>query len=85
MTHREQEVYEFIVEYRNHMGISPSIREICLGLGLRSTSSGKYYVDRLTAEGMLMPSMGRKRGFVPRAELEKLHVADSLNKANNAI
>lgn len=43
----------FIHNYINKHGISPSVREICEGTGLRSTSSVHSHVDKLNKLGFL--------------------------------
>ena len=46
-------VYEYIVQYIQEHGYSPTIRDICAGVGLKSTSSVQGYIVRLLDEGKL--------------------------------
>jgi repressor LexA len=67
MKHIENEtlVLEYIVKYRNENSISPSIREICAGIGVKSPATVQICVDRLTDKGMLIRSKGKMRTLVP--------------------
>ncbi len=47
-------VLNYILSYkRGHDGASPSIREICDGCALRSTSNGFYHLRRLQQAGLI--------------------------------
>lgn len=46
-------VYQCIVEYFMENGYAPSIRDICAGARIRSTSTVLYYLKRLEGEGLV--------------------------------
>jgi SOS-response transcriptional repressor LexA len=47
-------VYRFIIRYKQaNGGASPSIQEICQGVGIASKSTVKYHLDRLAASGRI--------------------------------
>lgn len=61
---REEQVLTFIREYSAENGYAPSIREICAGVGLRSTASVNYHLKNLQQKGMLtLGEKGRKRAI----------------------
>ena len=51
-TSREK-VYNFLVKYIKKNGYAPTIREICMGTGLSSTSSVYVYLQKLEDEGRI--------------------------------
>ena len=48
----QRKIYEFLVE-RSKEGITPSVRELCAAVGLRSTSSVQANLDSLEAAGYI--------------------------------
>ena len=61
---REKQVLNFIREFSAENGYAPSIREICAGVGLRSTASVNYHLKNLQQKGMLtLGEKGRKRAI----------------------
>ena len=43
-----QAVLNFINEYNAEFGYSPTVREICSELNIKSTASAYYYIEKLT-------------------------------------
>ena len=60
----ERKVFEYIVR-RSEDGVSPSIREICRDLGIRSTSTASRYVNSLVEQGLLDKTDGINRALRP--------------------
>lgn len=58
----KQKVYNYIVKYIKENGYAPSVREICQGVGLSSTSSVHNHLKKLQKEGLI-----EIRGNSPRA------------------
>ena len=58
-----QKVYDFLVEFMTENGYAPSVREICVGTGLKSTSSVYDHLMELEDEGKIK----MKQGYSPRA------------------
>lgn len=52
ITNRER-IYNFLVKYIQENGFSPSIREICEGTFLKSTSTVYRHLQRLEDEGRI--------------------------------
>ena len=63
ITKRQKEVLDFISRYQDKHGLSPSIREICTGLGLKSPGSMYKIIRALEEKGYLESSKGRKRSW----------------------
>lgn len=65
----QQAVYDFIVEYISENAYSPSIREICNGVGLKSTSTVHNHLRRLSDDGLIQFLEGKRRTIrVPALE-----------------
>ena len=50
---KKDEIYQFIKEFAEKENCVPTIRDICSGTGLKSTSSVQYYIVALIADGRL--------------------------------
>ena len=61
LTQKQQAVYEFIKKEVKRKGFSPSVREICDGLGLSSTSTVHSHLEKLQQMGYIrrVPSKNR--------------------------
>lgn len=56
-----QAVLAYINEYNAEYGYSPTVREICAKLDIKSTASAYYYIEKLTEEGYLSKSPNKNR------------------------
>ncbi|HHT24722.1 MAG TPA: transcriptional repressor LexA [Clostridiaceae bacterium] len=66
-----EKVYRFIVEYITENTYSPSVRDICKGVGIKSTSTIHNHLNRLQDEGRITYSDGKRRAIVvPELELK---------------
>lgn len=61
---RRSAIYDYIVSFRIEHGFSPTIRDICRGVGIKSTSTAYEDIEILIAEGRLTGS-GPARTLVP--------------------
>ena len=68
MTKREQDVYDYILEYRKEKRFSPSMREIAEGIGLHSASTVHVHIHRLINKGWLLPCEQLNRTIIPAEE-----------------
>lgn len=67
-----EKILEFIIKYKNEKGFIPSVREIGKELGLSSTSTIAYYLNKLQNEGKIKRSGNRNRAIeILNAEDEK--------------
>lgn len=54
-------VLRFINEYNAEFGYSPTVREICEKLNIKSTASAYYYMEKLKNEGYISKSPNKNR------------------------
>jgi repressor LexA len=59
-----ERVYNYICDYINKNQISPSVRDICAGVGLKSTSSVHTYLKQLDSQGKIEYRPGLRRAIV---------------------
>lgn len=64
ITERQLDILNFIDEYRQQNGYSPSIREIGAGTGIASTSAVNYQINRLVEGGYLARTNEVSRSFI---------------------
>lgn len=57
-------VYNFLVDYIRTNGLSPSVRDICNGTGLKSTSSVHYYLKQLDEQNKIKYRPGLRRAIL---------------------
>ncbi|MGI6580033.1 MAG: transcriptional repressor LexA [Saccharofermentanales bacterium] len=66
-----EKIYRFIVEYITENTYSPSVRDICRGVGVKSTSTIHNHLNRLQDDGRITYSDGKRRAIVvPELELK---------------
>lgn len=53
MYEKKQKVYEFLLQYIEDKGYSPTMQEICDATGIRSKSTASYYLNWLKADGII--------------------------------
>lgn len=63
LTKKQLAVLDFIKDYTDENGHSPSYREICEGIGLSSVSSVAEHIDNLVAKGALLKTPGEARSL----------------------
>ncbi len=65
-SNKAQQIVEYVTQFIQENGYSPSVREIGEAVGLRSTASVSYHLQALQEKGLLQaPSAkGRKRAIV---------------------
>lgn len=61
---RADEILEYIKDYIRAENMSPSVREICEGVGIRSTSTVHHYLHLLDREGRIRMTDGKNRAIV---------------------
>lgn len=63
LSDRQYAMLEFIHHHIHNHGFVPSIREICRGVKINSTSVVNYNLDRLMQRGYLMRTSGKARAL----------------------
>ncbi len=61
LTKREREIYDFILNAIRNEGYSPSVRDICNALDMKSTSTVHTYLAKLEEKGMIQKDPGKSR------------------------
>ncbi|HPE96210.1 MAG TPA: transcriptional repressor LexA [Bacillota bacterium] len=61
LSHLENEIYKYICDSIENNGFSPSVRDICAALGIKSTSTAHSYIDKLAAKGFITKKDGKSR------------------------
>ena len=59
VSHKPEQILEFIRQYTLENGYSPSIREIGAAVGLKSTASVSYHLQTLEEQGLLRLPSGK--------------------------
>jgi repressor LexA len=71
MNNKAQEILDFINFTLKNDGYSPSVREICEAVNLKSTSTVQYHLNKLEKKGVINKSEGKSRS---------LHLNNSINE-----
>lgn len=56
-------IYQFIVNYMRRNSYAPTVREICRGVGLKSTSTVHSHLKRLDEQGRIELDQGKRRAL----------------------
>lgn len=59
-----ERVYNYVKNYIRENAMSPSVRDICVGSGLKSTSSVHSYLKKLDSLGMIEYRPGMRRAII---------------------
>lgn len=59
-----ESIYGFIVDHIRREGYPPSVREICTGVGIRSTSTIHSHLKRLQEQGRIEYAPGKRRAII---------------------
>ena len=60
---KQQKVLDFIRAYDQEHGYPPSVRDICAGLSLKSTSTAHGYLERLEKKGLIRRDPSKNRAI----------------------
>ena len=63
MSKKAEEILEFINFTLKNDGYSPSVREICEAVNLKSTSTVQYHLNKLEKKGVINKSDGKSRSL----------------------
>ena len=63
MSKKAEEILEFINFTLKNDGYSPSVREICEAVNLKSTSTVQYHLNKLEKKGVINKSEGKSRSL----------------------
>ncbi|MEE0438576.1 MAG: hypothetical protein UDB14_13135 [Roseburia hominis] len=65
MTSKQKEIYDFIISYMKENLFSPSMREIGIGVGLKSTSSVYTHLKNLQKNNLITMRESEPRTIRP--------------------
>jgi len=68
-------IYEYIVDHIRADGYPPSVREICSGVGIKSTSTIHSHLKRLQELGRIEYTPGKRRAIIV-PELQNNHITN---------
>ena len=63
LTPKQQEIYDYIVQFTQDKGYPPSVREIGQALGLKSPSTVHFHIKGLENAGVLTKAAGKTRAM----------------------
>ena len=63
ITRRQREVYDFLLNFTEEKGYSPSFEEICEGLGLSSLATVHKHLTNLEQKGLIKRDYNRSRSI----------------------
>jgi repressor LexA len=63
ITRRQREVYDFLLNFTEQKGYSPSFEEICEGLGLSSLATVHKHLTNLEQKGLIKRDYNRSRSI----------------------
>lgn len=70
LTPKQQEIYDFIVQFSQENGYPPSVREIGQAVGLKSPSTVHFHIKGLESAGVLTKAAGKTRAMTLTEEGE---------------
>lgn len=74
---KQKEIYEFLKKFTESKGYPPSVREICEGVTLRSTSTVHGHLKRLEKKGLIKRDPTKPRALeIPELSHQKRELID---------
>ncbi len=58
-----EELYNYVKNYHDQNGYSPTVRDICKDLHIKSTATAHYYLERLSDRGYIKKNDDKKRAI----------------------
>jgi len=72
LTKKQKRVFNFINDYREENGISPTIEEIRREMKLKAVSTIHEHIDTLKRKGFLLKNMNSTRSIVPKKKIRTI-------------
>ena len=63
LTRKQQQIYDFILDFTTQHGYPPSVREIGSAMGLKSPSTVHFHMKGLEEAGMIVKAEGKTRAI----------------------
>ena len=84
LTQKQQQIYDFLVQYTQEHGYPPSFREIKLAVGLKSPSTVHFHMKGLERAGVIIKAEGKTRA-ISLPGVSKSPVAEELDSRANQV
>ena len=68
---KQKNILNFINIFVEKNGYAPSVREICTGVGLKSTSTVQYHLEKLINSGYLQKNYKKSRALTVNSQISK--------------
>ena len=68
---KQKNILNFINIFVEKNGYAPSVREICTGVGLKSTSTVQYHIEKLINSGYLQKNYKKSRALIVNSQKPK--------------
>ena len=68
---KQKNILNFINIFIEKNGFAPSVREICTGVGLKSTSTVQYHIEKLINSGYLQKNYKKSRSLTVNSQIPK--------------
>ena len=68
---KQKNILNFINIFVEKNGYAPSVREICMGVGLKSTSTVQYHIEKLINSGYLQKNYKKSRALTINSQIHK--------------
>ena len=68
---KQKNILNFINIFVEKNGYAPSVREICTGVGLKSTSTVQYHIEKLINSGYLQKNYKKSRALTVSSQIPK--------------
>ena len=68
---KQKNILNFINIFVEKNGYAPSVREICTGVGLKSTSTVQYHIEKLINSGYLQKDYKKSRALTVSSQIPK--------------
>lgn len=63
LTHRQNEIYQYLIDHRKTFEHSPTIEEVCTAMGVKSRGSMHKHIQALINVNLIEPFNGQRRGI----------------------
>ncbi len=84
LTRKQQQIYDFILDFTAQHGYPPSVREIGSAMGLKSPSTVHFHMKGLEEAGMIVKAEGKTRA-ISLPGLQRRTVAEEAQPRANQI
>ena len=85
LTAKQQQIYNYIVQFTSEHGYPPSVREIGAAVGLKSPSTVHFHIKGLEEAGVLIKAEGKTRALTLPGTRKQPHVAEEADPRANKV